>query len=241
MTHIRFTLQEVADYLHVSVEDIETLVKRREIPFELAGSRPVFVRVEIDAWASRRLLGFSRGPLADYHRKSSAKMHNLDRDSAIISELLRPDFVACGLASRTKASIIRDMVAIADAAGILSDRTELVDSITARERMCSTALAGGMAILHPQHHLPYLADDSFVLLARTVQPIPFGSPDGQTTDVFFLVCSQDERIHLHVLARICMLCYHTALLASLRECTSAAEMHALVVQQEIELIRSMDG
>jgi PTS system nitrogen regulatory IIA component len=239
MTHVRFTLHEVADYLHLPVADVELLVKRREIPFTLVGSRPVFVRVEIDAWASQRLLGFTRGPLADYHRKTSARMHNLDRTSAIVSELLQPNYVACGLASRTKASIIRDMVGIAESAGVISDRAELIESITARERMCSTALAGGMAILHPEHHLPYMSDDSFILLARTVQPIPFGSPDGQTTDVFFLVCCQDDRIHLHVLARICMLCYHTPLLTALRESESAAAMHALVVQHEIDLVRSL--
>lgn len=239
MTHVRFSLHEVADYLHLPVADVELLVKRREIPFTLVGSRPVFIRVEIDAWASQRLLGFTRGPLADYHRKTSARMHNLDRTSAIISELLQPAYVACGLASRTKASIIRDMVGIAEAAGIIADRAELIESITTRERMCSTALAGGMAILHPEHHLPYMSDDSFILLARTVQPIPFGSPDGQTTDVFFLVCCQDDRIHLHVLARICMLCYHTPLLTALRECDSAAGMHALVVQHELDLVRSL--
>lgn len=239
MTHVRFTLPEVANYLHLSVEDVEVLVKRREIPFDLAGSRPVFSRVEIDAWASQRLLGSSHGSLADYHRKSSAKMHDLSKDSAIISELLKPAYVVPSMTSRTKSSVIRDLVEVAERAGILSDRQELITSIIDRERMCSTALAGGMAILHPQHHLPYMSDDSFVMLARTVQPVPFGSPDGQTTDIFFLVCCQDDRIHLHVLARICMLCYHTPLLVLLREADSAAAMYDLVVGQEIDLIRGM--
>jgi nitrogen PTS system EIIA component len=239
MTHVRFTLNEVADYLHLSVEDIEVLVKRREIPFTLSGSRPMFSRVDIDAWASQRLLGFSGAPLADYHRKSSAKMHDISRDSAIIAELLKPDFVGMNLSSRTKSSIIRDMVDLADRTGILTDKQQLLTSIIDREKMCSTALAGGMAILHPQHHLPYLSDDSFVMLARTVQPIPFGSPDGQTTDIFFLVCCQDDRIHLHVLARICMLCYHTSLLLQLREAESAQAMYNAVVMQEIDLIRNL--
>jgi len=239
MTHVRFTLQEVAGYLHLSVEDIEVLVKRREIPFSMSGSRPIFSRIEIDAWASQRLLGFSGVPLADYHRKSSAKMHDLSRDSAIISELLKPEYVGVGLNSRTKSSVIRDMVEMADKTGILTDKKELLTSIIDREKMCSTALAGGMAILHPQHHLPYLSEDSFVMLARTVQPIPFGSPDGQTTDVFFLVCCQDDRIHLHVLARICMLCYHTSLLMQLREAKSASDVYDAVTSQEIQLIHSM--
>ena len=56
----------------------------------------------------------------------------------------------------------------------------------------------------------------FIVLARTAQPLPFGSPDGTVTDIFFLMCCQDDRIHLHVLARVCMMCRHTHLLRDLR-------------------------
>jgi len=239
MPHTKLSLHEVADYLHLSVEDVELLAKRREIPHEKAGNRFTFKRGEIDAWASQRLLGFAEGSMAEYHKKSSAKMHDLSRDSAIISELLKPAFIIPDLSSRTRASVLRDMVALADRTGLLNDRDLLFESIQLREKMCSTALSGGLAILHAQQHEPYLSEDSFIVMAKTVQPIPFGSPDGRTTDVFFLVCCQDDRIHLHVLARICMLCYHSPLLMNLREMTSAGDMYDAIVHQEIELIRGM--
>lgn len=239
MPHRKLTLQEVAEHLHLSMDDVKTLVKRREIPHEMIGGRLTFTQSEIDAWASTRLLGFSRRNLADYHRKTSAKMHDLTRDSSIIAELLKPEFIVSELASRTRASVIRDMVDLADRTGLLNDRKFLLSSIQEREKMCSTALAGGLAILHAQHHEPYLSEDSFVVMAKTVQPIPFGSPDGQTTDIFFLVCCQDDRIHLHVLARICMLCYHTPLLMTLRERNTANRMYEAIVHEERELILSM--
>ena len=215
------------------------LVKRGEIPHEKGGTRLTFQKGEIDTWASRRLLGFDGGHLAAYHRKSSAKMYDLSKTSTIISELLRPNFILPALTSRTKSSVVRDMVDLADATGLLNDKNQLLQTIQEREKLCSTALSGGLAILHPQHHEPYLSDDSFVVLGRTIQPIPFGSPDGRTTDMFFLVCCQDDRIHLHVLARICMLCYHTPLLMNLREMDSAADMHEAIVHQEIDLIRGL--
>jgi len=241
MPHTRFSLQEVADYLHLSVEDVMRLVKRREIPCEQSGTRITFIHGDIDAWASQRLLGSTQGSIEEYHRKSSAKLHDTSRDSAIISELLKPAFIRPVLNSRTKSSVIRDMVKLADETGLLNDREQLLSSINEREKMCSTALSGGMAILHAQHHEPYMSEDSFVVLGRTVQPIPFGSPDGRTTDVFFLVCCQDDRIHLHVLARICMLCYHTPLLMTLRELDNAQAMHDAIVGQELDLIRGMKG
>lgn len=239
MSHTRFNVQEAADYLHLSREDLELLVKRREIPCEQIGSRVMFKRAEIDAWASQRLLGFAHGHLEAYHKKSSAKMHDLSKQSAIVSELLKPSWIKPAIASRTKSSLIRDMVDLADTTGLLNDKAGLLESIFEREKMCSTALAGGIAILHGQHHEPYQFEDSFVVMSRTVQPIPFGSPDGRTTDVFFLMCCQDDRIHLHVLARICMLCHHTPLLMNLRECEDAASMHDAIVAQEIELVRGM--
>lgn len=239
MPHTRMSLSEVSEYLHLSEEDVKMLVKRSEIPCEKTGTRLMFVRGEVDAWASQRLLGFSAARLEDYHRRSTAKMHDLSRASIIVGELLRPGWIVPSLSSKTKSSLIRDMVDLADKTGLLNDKHVLLDSIIEREKQCSTALAGGLAIVHGQRHEPYLAEDSFVVLGRTMQPIPFGSPDGRTTDVFFLVCCQDDRIHLHVLARICMLCHHTPLLMSLREMESAQDMHAAILEQEMALVSEL--
>jgi len=239
MPHTRFNLNEAAEYLHISVDDLTTLVKRGEIPFEKTVSRYVFKRGEIDAWESRRLLGLREDYLDAYHRKSSAKMHDLSKNSAIMAELLKPSWIKPALTSRTKSSIIRDMVDLADSTGLLNDKKGLLDSVIEREKLCTTALSGGLAILHSQHHEPYMSEDSLVVLGRTVQPVPFGSPDGRTTDLFFLVCCQDDRIHLHVLARICMLCQQTPLLMNLRELETAQEIYDAIVYHEIELVRTL--
>lgn len=241
MPHTRFNLKEAADYLHLTEDDLSLLVKRREVPCEQAGSRVTFNRAEIDAWASQRLLGFAPGHLAAYHRQSTAKMHDLSMRSAIVSDLFKPAWIKTGMNSRTKSSVIRDMVDLADGTGLLNDKTDLFNSIVEREKLGSTALAGGLAILHGQYQEPYQAEDSFLVLGRTVQPIPFGSPDGRTTDVFFLMCCQDYRIHLHVLARICMLCHQTPLLMALRECETGEAMYDVLVAQELELIREVEA
>lgn len=239
MPHTRFNLAEAAEYLHLPVKDLAALVKRGEVPFEQTAERPVFQRSAIDAWASRRLLGLGEGKLTEYHRKSSAKMHDLSKSSAIVSELIRPGWILPELISKTKASVIRDVVDLADRTGLLNNKADLLKSVTEREKMASTALNGGLAILHSQHHEPYMSDDSFVVLGRSANPIPFGSPDGQTTDLFFLMCCQDEKIHLHVLARICMLCQYTPLLLDLREADSAQAMYDAIVRHEIEVIRGL--
>ncbi|HBA82608.1 MAG TPA: hypothetical protein DCZ95_00805 [Verrucomicrobia bacterium] len=229
-------LDEVVEYLHVTRSDVERLVHHNEIPFEMQGERLIFRQNEIDAWASHRILGFSEEHLRNYHKKSSAKVHDLSKKHAIVPELFKPELIAPAMTSRTKASVLRDMVKLAESSGLVNYPQELVRSIEERERMCSTALAGGMAILHPRNHEPYMFGDSFVALGKSIQPVPFGSPDGATTDVLFLVCCQDDRIHLHVLARVCMMCQQTSLLLELREAQDAAQMYDLLVKSEEEVI-----
>ena len=112
--------------------------------------------------------------------------------------------------------------------GVLKD---LLKSLQEREELCSTALDHGVALLHPRHHDPYLASDSFIALGRT-QRLPFGAPDGQKTDLFFLICCQDDNIHLHVLARLCLMCAHTAMVEELRAAPDAETMLAAVALAE---------
>lgn len=241
--HRIFNLYEVADYLHLSRGDVEKLVRRNEIPFERRGEKLIFSRNAIDEWASQRIIGGgAKSGLAEFHKKSSqadAKAHNLSKEHAIIPELLKAEFVDPALKSKTKASVISDMVALADRTNLLLQKADLLKSLKEREQMCSTALAGGIALLHPRTHQPYMFEDSFIVLGRTVQPVPFGSPDGMTTDLFFLVCCQDDRTHLHVLARLCVLCYQTTLLLDLREAGSGEEMHNLLVSAEQEVIKDL--
>ncbi len=236
MPYRAFSLKEVSEYLHLPVPDIEAMVRSDEIPFDRQGDRLVFRKKDVDAWASQRILGMSGRGLKTYHEKSSSKYHDLSKQHAIIPELMKPAYIEPGLTSKTKASVVRDMADLAVRTGLVPNAKDLLSSLEERERLLSTALAGGVALLHPKSHEPYMFDDSFIVLGRSIQASPFGSPDGATTDIFFLVCCQDDRIHLHVLARICMMAHHTSLLLELREAADAAAMYEVLIASEREVI-----
>jgi nitrogen PTS system EIIA component len=237
MPHRTLSVDQVADYLHVSRVDVEQLVKRGEIPFHKAGGKPVFRRIDVDVWASQRLIGSTAAQVKTFHRNSSTRRHKLSADHAILPELMAPSSVRASLPAKTKSSVVRAMIELADTTGLLIHREDLLASVEERERLASTALPGGIAILHPTHHDPYMFSDSFVVFARTGQSIPFGSPDGQTTRFFFLVCCQDDRIHLHVLARLSMICLHTSLLLDLGELKDANAILDRILEAEQEVIR----
>ncbi len=79
--------------------------------------------------------------------------------------------------------------------------------------------------------------DSFIGLGRTLHPVPFGAPDGQKTDLFFLICCQNDRLHLHVLARLCVMGTQTDLLSKLRSAPSTVEMAEGMRLSEKEAIK----
>ena len=235
--HKTYTIEEIAGYLHLSVPDVERLVHERDIPFSWQGKRLVFRRREIDGWANQRIMRMSTDSLRNFHKKTTSHVHDLSFNHAIITELLKPVCIDPAMSAKTKPSLIHSMVALAEKSEFLNLSNELKDSIIARERLGSTAMSGGFALLHAEYHDSFMFEDSFIALGRCVHPIAFSSPDGQLTDVFFLLCCQDERIHLHVLARMCMLCQQTSLLLELRDCTTAEEMCRVVAEKEAELIR----
>lgn len=234
------SLNEVVEYLHISRAAIEKLVRVNDIPFELHGERLVFRKKAIDAWASQRILGFKEKQLVAYHKVSSNEVRRVSQNEAIVPALMQPQFIKTDLASKTMSSVISDMVSLAESTGLIVDARLLKESLLEREGLCSTAMAGGFALLHPRHHDQYLMVDSFVALGRSLQPIPFHAPDGQLTDLFFLICCQDDRMHLHVLARFCMLCQLPSLISELRSLSTPQEILDCLVSAEKSILGNME-
>lgn len=228
------SLDAVAEYLHLTPDDLAQRVKHNEIPHEKRGHRIVFSKDEIDLWASQRLLRLPNRRLTEYHQKSTLGTRKILPRQALLPEMIHPGFISPALPAKTKSSVLRELVALAEATGRLNNPGDLLASLEARETLCSTGMPCGFALPHPRVPDPCLFESSFIVLGRTVQEIHFGAPDGQPTDLFFLVCCQDDRLHLHTLARLCLLARQTAILSQLRLSPDAADMHACLLAAEEE-------
>jgi PTS system nitrogen regulatory IIA component len=241
MPHRTFGLDELARYLHLSRADIEQLVKNQDIPFEKHGNRVVFRRAEIDAWASQRILGLEGRRLTEYHGRSSLGTREVTPGESLITDMMEPGYIAPALAAKTKASVLRTMAELADKTGHVCDRAALLTALEEREALCSTGIPGGLALLHPRHHDPYLFESPFIVLGRTVQQIPFGAPDGRSTDLFFLLGCPDDRLHLHTLARLCVMALKTDLLEELRAAGDAEAMFDRIRAAEDSAVAGLPG
>ena len=232
MSYQILSLDAVAEYLHLTPADIAQRVKSNEIPHEKRGRRIVFSKDEIDLWASQHLLRLPGQRLTEYHRKSTLGTREILPRQTLLPEMIQRGFIAPALPAKTKSSVLHELVALAEKTGRLNNPQDLVASLEAREALCSTGMPGGFALLHPRVPDPYLFESSFIVLGRTVQEIFFGAPDAQPTNLFFLICCQDDRLHLHILARLCLIAHKTSILDQLRQSPDAPSMHASLLAAE---------
>ena len=238
MPHRTFDVDEVARYLHLSRDDVEKLVKNRDIPSERHGERLVFRKIEIDAWASQRILGLEGQRLVEYHQKTSRETRTGVTPESIMGDIVKPGFINPALAAKTRASVLREMTALAEKTGHVCDPQSLLAGLEAREKLCSTAVPGGLALLHTRVPESYLFDAPFIALGRTIQQIPFGAPDGQPSNLFFLIACTDDRIHLHALARLCLMAQKTDMLSELRQAPDAESMFQCLIASEAMVLEA---
>jgi excisionase family DNA binding protein len=233
MPHRTLGVKEVAQYLRLNPIDIERLVKEQDIPFERRGPRVVFRKIDIDAWASPRVLRLEGRRLVDYCQKTSPSSNRQHLgNQVVLPTILRPDFIDPALPARTKASVLREMAALAEKTGRVWDPAGLLAGLKAREQLSSTALPGGLALLHTREQESYLFESAFLVFGRTMQEIPFGAPDGRPTTFFFLVACPDPGFHLHVLARLCLMAQESQMLQQLREAPDARALYDCLIQAE---------
>ena len=140
------------------------------------------------------------------------------------------------LPARTRAKVIVAMTDLAARTELLWDPEKMAQAVRAREDMHPTALDNGCALLHPRRPMPNIVAEPFLALGLTGQGIPFGGSGGTLTDIFFLICSTDDRGHLRVLARISRLISDNELLSGLRRAPDPETVHKLIAEREEGLL-----
>jgi mannitol/fructose-specific phosphotransferase system IIA component (Ntr-type) len=121
---------------------------------------------------------------------------------------------------------------------LLTDQDELLRLLEERENLCPTGIGDGIAMPHSRIHDDYLLLDTFLVIAMVPGGVPFGSPDGKLTDLFFMPCAHCDRTHPYMIARLALLLQRTDLADRLRACTSTDEMMETVEQVETAFVES---
>ena len=111
-------------------------------------------------------------------------------------------------------------------------RSQVFDSLFAREKLGSTGLGHGIAI--PHGRIKGLKEAVGALI-RMREPIPFDAPDGQPVSLIFvlLVPERATDLHLQILSELAQVFSDRTFRDQLFLAPSAAAMHQLIVEWQL--------
>ncbi len=234
MPHNDFDLNGLARYLNLTPQQVAKLAERSKLPGRKVGGQWRFARPDIHHWLERRIGLSGELELLEVEAVLQRSASSEDEREIRIAEMLPREAIAVPLSARTRNSVVDSMVELAARTGWLWDVKEMAEAVKAREDMHTTALENGVALLHPRRPLAKILSQPLLAFGRTSSGIPFGS-GAPLTDVFFLICSMEDRGHLRVLARLRRILTSPGFLGDLRQATDAAAAHELIVETEESL------
>lgn len=227
-------VDELAAYLHLTPPQVRRLADRGQLPGRRISGAWRFSEAEVHAWLEERI-GASDMDQLTRVQEVVDRWSETSGASAQLGELLRVETTEIPLAARTRSSVIRRMCNLVAKTGLLWDADRMIEAVMAREDLHPTALDEGVALLHPRRPQSSILAEPVLALGISSQPLPFGNKSGHLTDVFFLICSTDDRLHLQALAKISRMISGTEFLENLRECESSRDAYNLVVRYEEQI------
>lgn len=210
------SLEEAAAFLMMEPKELRALATSGEIPCIYQGSRMLFEHGELDTWYSNRLVTHQPVKHQEYAKMVPEEMS--------LEKYCRPELMEPCLQGKTKPAILRSLAKLAENAGMLYDPEEFLENIREREEVSSTAMAEGIALVHPQKRDEYTCVEPFVAIAKSQTPVFFGEPNGVPTDIFFLICSPDSTEHIQILGKVCQKAANPRFLGSIRNASTPNEM-----------------
>lgn len=229
-----FDIDSLAAFLHLTPQQVMRLADRGKVPGRKVGGDWRFSAAEIHHWLEERIGLSDDAELA----QMETVLHGSGRpaDAPVsIAEMLPVEAIAVPLAARTRQSVITAMTELAANTGLLWEPEKMAEAVRLREEMHPTALDNGIALLHPRRPMTGSLGEAFLAFGRTETGIPFGSSRGVLTDLFFLICSLNDRDHLRTLARLSRVISDDNLVESLRQAPDAASVRAAIAAKEEEL------
>jgi mannitol/fructose-specific phosphotransferase system IIA component (Ntr-type) len=148
-----------------------------------------------------------------------------------LSHYLRAELVIHGLEATDTSDALRQISARYHGHSGAPSTEEVFQALKAREDAHTTTLDEGVAVPHAV--LPSLSE-VLLMVVLAARPIPFGPPDAEGVDLFFVLLSPPgrEAEHIKLLARICRLVRHPGFLEELRAAPGASELFDAIQRED---------
>jgi PTS system nitrogen regulatory IIA component len=234
MPYSDFDVPALAKYLHLDPQKVVKLADRGKLPGRKVAGQWRFARSEIHHWFEQQIGASGEEGLVQVEGVLEKSVPAGEVEEISIAGMLPPEAIAVPLVARTRNSVIEAMVELAAQTGWLWDPQAMAEAVRAREEIHPTALENGVALLHPRRPMPQILAQPFLALGCTSAGIPFGG-SSPLTDVFFLICSTEDRIHLRVLARLSRVLSARGFLNALHQAEDVQTVRQLIAEIEERL------
>jgi PTS system nitrogen regulatory IIA component len=233
------TLPQLVRYLHLPESQVRKLVDRGTIPGRRVNGELIFSRDDVNRWLEKRIGDADEEGLVQVENALNRSIPMGEAEEMIsIVKLIPEGAIHVPFAAKTRDSVIRSMVRLAMETGLLWDAEAMTDAVKEREELHTTALESGIALLHPRRPMQGILGDTFISLGILPNGIPFGGGFNNLTDIFFLICSMDDRIHLRILARLSRILTSPNFLTLLREFRDENSIRELFTATELSILGS---
>ena len=222
-------LQELASLLGRDARELGKLANRGHLPGRKVGGEWRFSKAEIHRWLEQEM-----------NRLTDQELRNLEpslngESEPLLSKLIPAECIDLNFPARTRNSALRELVKLAERSHRVWDPEAILEAIIVREENGGTAHDEGFAIPHPHRRIPNTLGESVLAFGRTGSGIPFGGPRGSLTDLFFLLCCTEDRLHLRALARLALVLRQESARAQLRSAQTPADVLAILDENERQL------
>ena len=233
-TH-HLTTGEVASRFGWSPRFIDSLVRTDRIPGVVTDREPRFDRAALIDWLEEKLRTLDHEQVVALDNRLAGPEPD-DAEFDPITLQLSKQGICWDHPATGKSEVLAGLADFAAASGVLAEPAILLASLAERERLCSTALPGGVAICHPRRLLPGIIWKPFIRLVRTRIPVSFGAEDMQPTRLFFLLGATSDSGHLQTLARLARILDDTTKTALLNA-PSAGAAYQIIACREVAIHR----
>jgi len=208
-------IKDVAELLNISETTVRRLLAEGKIPSYRINQQYRFCRGDIQNWVMnyKQEHASSENPLKDIQNKlATPKVIGTHPSGGIkqfsLYRALHKGIFLHDVAGHSKEDVIRNAVhSIADDLSL--DADVLFDLLWDRERLQPTALNNGIGIPHTRDFLLQSPHDA-VCIGFPNEAVDYGALDGKHVHTLFFLFACDDKRHLHLLAKIALLCSQPA-------------------------------
>jgi PTS system nitrogen regulatory IIA component len=218
------TLEEVSRYLKLSQKTVLRMVHSGKIPCAKVGGQWRFVRAVIDDWLLAKMKVVPKNDLV--------RLIEADAGAVLLSRLLRPELIELNIRPGSKHAVLGQLVRPLVAAGIVKDERSFLLRLLHREQMASTAVGKSVAIPHIRNPRENPEGGPALCVGICPEGTDFHAVDGKKTNLFFLLYTDSEIVHLRIMGRITRLLRDEQTVSGLVSARDKEQVMRIILQGE---------